>query len=146
MSHVHIGRLSRIRDQSDAARLALESTINRWNSPEIQQSMQNVSFNAITFALSEIEVTYQVRLFSEFESILREYLVDDLGIRINDKTGVATVINRVTSRLKIESAIHIGAQNVRQNRNKIVHYAGRTVTTLSFVDAMSALNRYLVRL
>jgi len=91
---------------------------------------------------SNLEATYIVRLFTTFESMLRDFLPRPHPNQ-PDRRSAYDLINRAASRLQIPAVTKDEAQQVREYRNRAVHQGGTAVTALLFSDALAALNRFL---
>jgi len=110
-----------------------------------EKDFRDLKFLQVREAAANIEVTYIVRLFSVFESILR----DILPVRISglpDRRSVYDLINRSASKWRIPAGIRDDAHNVREFRNLTVHQNNANAPLLLFADAIAALNRFLGRM
>ena len=89
-----------------------------------------MSKSQVNAALNKVEQTYLIRLFSEFEAMLKAY----------------ALINKAAKRQRANvpdnkrDAVHL----VREYRNVVVHAQGGGTAAVSFRQALSALNQYLV--
>jgi hypothetical protein len=99
-----------------------------------------VEFLDLLVARDALEGTYIVRLFSEFETALREYL-RFRGLRLPASTEA--LINKVRDLKNIGSRIAAAAHTVREYRNALVHHRLTTVAPLTVVAVRSTLCRYL---
>ena len=68
---------------------------------------------------ANLEATYLVRLFAEFETGLKDYWKN--GLTKNSRTGVRDIIESLSSRFKILDAAKTNAHAVRKYRNRLVH-------------------------
>lgn len=93
-------------------------------------------------AVSNLEATYIVRLFTTFESMLRNFLPRPHPNQ-PDRRSAYDLINRTASRLRIPAAVRDEVQQVREYRNRAVHEGGTAVTAILLADALAALNRFL---
>lgn len=91
-------------------------------------------------ALHRLEATYIIRLFSEFEGILRDHWALTRKARVPNR--VETLIDRLGSgrRFAIERS---KAHQVQYYRNALVHQDASSVTAITFGDARRALNRFI---
>jgi hypothetical protein len=95
--------------------------------PEIEL----VRFSHLRGAVANLEVTYIIRAFSEFEGLLYDHLAArHPGVRIPRTTEA--LVNRVALRERIPDPIREAAQRVREYRNSIVHRRAARVPPLSF--------------
>ncbi len=143
MSRVLIRNLAAIQQEFEAARAALSYAEKQWSQATEDALLKGVSKSQVTAALGKVEQTYLTRLFSEFEGTLRAYLNkrrETIPPRAYD------IINKVAKRQRANvpddkrDAVHL----VREYRNAIVHDQGSGATAVSFDQALSALNQYLV--
>jgi hypothetical protein len=145
VSYLHLQQLATVDDEYAAATAATTYMARVWhelgNIPEISL----VRLSHVRVALDNLEVTYIIRLFSEFEALLHDHLGTGYPGRRIPRTAEA-LVNRVALRERIPDPIRDAAQAVRDYRNVIVHRRTAGGATLSFGQAMAALNRYLARL
>jgi hypothetical protein len=90
-----------------------------------------------------LEGTYLIRMFAEFETGVRSYW---RTIRPNARTPVETMLDRVGDRCEIPVDVIRGAQAVREYRNKLVHDRDQEVEAVTIGDARSHLATYFARL
>ena len=142
MSRILIRNLAGVRQEFEAARAALFYTEKQWSLAVDDITLKGVTKGHVSGALSKVEQTYLIRLFSEFEGMLRSYLQERREIL----PGKAyDLINKVAKRQRANvpdakrDAVHL----VREYRNAVVHDQGRSAA-VDFDQALSALNQYLV--
>ncbi len=87
-----------------------------------------------------LEATYLVRLFAEFESCLRD-LWRSLGRHSHPST--TDLINALASRLKIRGQVLVDAHKVREYRNMIVHEDAKRLPTIPVSVAIDLLRRFV---
>lgn len=145
MSARLIAQLGSIRDEFTAARGSLEYVGRNWQQLVGEAEFVRSRFSHVREALRNLEATYSIRLFSEFEAILQEHLTTSRpGIRI---PGIAeALINRVATHLRIPNEIRAAAQEVGEYRNSLVHRRVVAARPLGFREALTALNRFLALL
>lgn len=143
MSRVLIRNLAGVRQEFEAARAALFYTEKQWPMAVEDITLKGVTKGHVSGALSKVEQTYLIRLFSEFEGMLRGYLQEKSEI----VPGKAyDLINKVAKRQRANvpdqkrDAVHL----VREYRNTVIHDQGSGAVAVSFDQALSALNQYLV--
>ena len=90
-----------------------------------------------------LEGTYLVRMFAEFETGVRSYW---RTIRPRARTPVESLLSRVGDRCDIPLDVIQGAQTVREYRNKLVHDRDEKVKAVSIADARHRLAMYFARL
>jgi hypothetical protein len=95
--------------------------------------------------MRNLEQTYVVRLFSEFEGILQQRL-SELRRSARVPWNAEDLINGVATRERIADPVRGRAHLVREFRNAVVHPRATPVRDMDFQEAMSALNHFLVLL
>ena len=96
-----------------------------------------------------VELTYFVRLYAEFEGILKDHLATNHPtIMISDKPKVDKLISLVMKAEGFTSdpILRRKMDNVRDYRNSIAHRTRASSPSVTFVDALSSLNKFLARL
>lgn len=145
MSWALVQSLVSVQKEFGAARGALFYADQHWPQVSDDIHLTGVSYGQVVIVLSRVEQTYLTRLFSEFEGMLRTYL--------NSRSEVVPskafdLVNKVAKRQRANvpddkrDAVH----RVREYRNAIVHTPGSGAAGVSFRQALSALNQYLVSL
>ena len=145
MSRILIRNLAEVRQEFEAARAALFYTEKQWSRAVADITLKGVTKGHVSGALSKVEQTYLIRLFSEFEGMLRAYLDKRSEIvppRAYDLINKAAKPRRANVPDNKRDAVHL----VREYRNAIVHDQGSGAVAVSFDQALSALNQYLVSL
>lgn len=135
-------RLGRVRDQAEAAAFVFSHRDRLWGSDPIFYA------SAITAAITlehlrrtadSLELTFVVRVFAEFEAILREFWVSEVR---NTQPDMRTLIDNIAVRRSIVDADRDGAHRIRELRNEIVHDGVRAMP-LTFRECMQGLARYI---
>lgn len=107
--------------------------------------MSGIALRDIQTARTGLERTYQTRLFSEFEQILKQYL----QARGETIPGNAEqLINKVAARKRanIPNDVRDLVHRLRNYRNEFVHAGTHNILPVSFGEALSALNRFVSKL
>lgn len=145
MSRVLIRRLAAVQQELEAARAATSYVEKQWSQATDDATLKGISHSQIIVTLRKLEQTYLTRLFSEFEGMLKAYL-DNKGESVPGKAF--DLINKVAGRRRanVPDEKRDGVHQVREYRNAIVHAHGAGATAVSFRQALSALNQYLVSL
>ena len=139
MSHTRIKRLRSLQTEFDSVHNALIVSTENWNALQDYFARLEQNLAGLRLAQARLEDTYIIRLFSEFEAILREYC-QEIGVAAPYKTE--SLPKRVVARRGISAAIKGGAHDVRNRRNTIVHGNG-AAPAMTFPDALSRLCRFL---
>jgi hypothetical protein len=145
VSHLHIQGLEQIRDEFVATRTALRYVQSTWDLVAGTTQMRLLRYRHLRDAELNLEATYTIRLFSEFEVLLVDHLGTHYPGRRTPQTAEA-LINRVALRTRIPDPIRDAAHVVRAYRNVIVHRRIVPAPARSFREALSALNRFLAPL
>lgn len=142
MSHSQIQQLILIKGEYKAAQASVDYTEREWSRLRWEQGFSRIEFPQVRQATANIEATYIVRLFSVFESVLR----DVLPVRLSsspDRRSVYDLINRAASKWRISAAVRDGAHRIREFRNLAVHQNFLEASLLLFADALAGLNHFL---
>ena len=124
------------------AKASTEYLQGEWSRLHDYLYFKDLELKEVRRTVSNLEATYIVRLFTTFESMLRDFLPRPNPNR-PDRRSAYDLINRAASRLHIPTAIRDEVQQVREYRNQAVHQGGAATKVLLFVDAMAALNHFL---
>lgn len=111
--------------------------------PEALASRDLRPRDAIEFA-ENLEPTYLVRLFAEFESALRDVWAK--GYRRKSEPAVRTLIDSVATRCDVSPTNLEVVHRIREFRNSIVHEGISGSLFVEFSEAKSALGKFLARL
>jgi len=142
MSYLQIQQLILIKGEYGAAQASVDYTEREWSRLRWEQGFNRVEFPQVRQAAANIEATYIVRLFSVFESILR----DVLPVRSSsspDRRSVYDLINRSASKWRISAPVRDETHRVREFRNVTVHQNNAEAAPLLFVDALAGLSHFL---
>jgi hypothetical protein len=145
VSYRHVQQLERVGDEFAAVLAATTYMGRTWNQLGSIPETRLVRFSHIRAAVDNLEVTYSIRLFSEFEALLHDHLSQGHP-RLRIPRTTEALINRVALREHIPDPIRRAAQQVREYRNLIVHRRPTPTPALDFRQVLAALNRFLVRL
>ena len=143
MSRVLIRNFAAVQQEFSAARAALSYAEKQWAQATEDALLKGVSRSQVSAALGKVEQAYLIRLFSEFVAMLKTYL-DSRNETVPSKAY--DLVNKAARRQRANvpddkrDAFHL----VRQYRNAIVHDQGSGAAAVSFRQALSALNQYLV--
>jgi hypothetical protein len=145
VSYRHVQRLAAVRAEYEAAGLALEYLQQTWHQLGGRGRRGSVEFPHIREAALNLEITYLIRIFTEFESLLNRHLAERYPALRMPRTAEA-LINRVALRERIPDPIRAAAQAVREYRNEVVHRRAALGFAPTIEAASAALNRFLARL
>lgn len=141
MSHRLIQRLGDVRDEFEAARSALALTVRQWPVVHREAEVARQTLVAFERAQQNAEATYVVRLFAEFEAVLRNQYPHSRPRRRVPIRSFA-LINGLAAHYRIPGAYVDEVHRIREFRHSIAH-ADPGAPRVTFADALSWLNRYL---
>ncbi len=95
MSEFYIQRLRQVRDEFDALKFALAYINKNWHKNNIFVDSTSIPSKHLDLAERNLEKTYIIRLFSEFEGILLEYSISE-GHSVPEKPGAEWLITKVS--------------------------------------------------
>jgi len=134
--------LARVWDEYWSARFCVKEVLRRLPSDPLllaAETATGLTHARIQRCAANLEVTYVIRLFSEFEAILQEYWEQGLGRSTRPKIRV--LIDRIAAARGMALDHSAEAHDVRGYRNEIVHEGLRT-TRLSFRQCKTSLGRF----
>lgn len=137
MSYLHVQRLVVIANDYLGVRQAVARSL---------QDTRLQDYATLARAEGSLETAYIARLFSEFEGILRAYLMANDPHRRRVPKNIYDVINRVASVWSIPDDIRDEVQEAREYRNSVVHPDGTTRAAIPFSEARSVLSKFLAPL
>lgn len=133
MSHVHVEQLSAVFEEYEEVRGAVTQHL---------RDPSRAGYRNLLRADANLETTYIVRLFVEFEGILRLVLLaHDPRRRVSREAY--NRINRAARLFSIPDPIRDAVHDAREYRNSVVHPGGSRIASLSIRQARSVLNRFL---
>jgi hypothetical protein len=136
--------LQAVRDEYNAAKFSVTITIRGVESAHTffcaPGTGIGISPRELHQCARNLEVTYVLRLYTEFERIMRDFWVH--ARHRKTKPGMEILINRVAAIRNISDPHRDLAHEVRDYRNKIVH-EGQRAAILTFTDCLSRLGRFM---
>src|SRR4051812_6741662 len=132
-------RLKQVEREYQTARLAMDRL--EWDARDDPAVLtQTMSYRDIGLVTGRLEETYLVRLFSEFEAALRQFLrVKRLRVPGNARP----LINRVVDKVRIANRLALDVHRVRDYRNSLVHETEALPASVSIREATSILCGFL---
>lgn len=140
MSHTRIQKLVAVRDEFLAAQAGLRYAIENWPFAGDAMPSQSRDLRHFRGAASNLEATYIIRLFIQFEEELKQRLTE--GNRRVPYTA-ERLINKVALLEHISNDVRDGAHTVRTYRNDLVHSSFTVAVPIQFTNALAALNTFL---
>jgi hypothetical protein len=142
VSYRHVQRLASVGAEFEVAQVALSHLERSWHELGDLRAREGIGLGHVREAARNLEATYIIRLFSEFEGLLYRHLAATYP-RLRVPRTAEALINRVALRERIPDAAREAVQTVREYRNSVVHREAAPVPAQTFQDASAALNRFL---
>ena len=151
MSNYHVERLRAIDTQRKSVRASLAFVLGNWERKNLHAEIQSYTPENFRQAQADLDAVYFVRLYAEFEGLLKDHIVTNhpaAAADLSPKPKVDDVIAAVVKAepISIEVPLRTRIDTVRDFRNSIAHSTRGTVVHVSFEDALSALNAFVARL
>lgn len=148
MSDVYLHRLRRVLGEYEAARGAIAFLLNKWSQQGFSDGSTGLSFPLLEEAALNVERTYFIRLYAEFEGILKDHLLSNHPSRAfaeTERPRVDEVIARVVrvEPLTVNPKLRDKLDRARDYRNSIAHSRRTPVPLVSINDAVAALGKFL---
>jgi hypothetical protein len=96
-------------------------------------------------ASKNLEDVYVVRLFVEFEVLLREFLKAN-HVRLPPRPSARLLIDRVSTRARVEDSTRANAHRAREFRNSVIHHREGQADVLTIRDMTSFACAFVARL
>jgi hypothetical protein len=136
-------RLTQVRNELEAARLALARAQRAIADGEaFPGSGSAVKPSHVDQCARHVELTYLLRLFAEFEGILRDYWAVARPAARRRRTNMEILLNRVAILCTVPYDTLQGAHQVREYRNLLTHHH-REALPISFLECKSRLGTFL---
>ncbi len=149
MSSVYIQRMRGVQAEYGAVTTTLSFFEQHQKEQQITQQKGTLTPRDFVRAELNLEATYFIRLYAEFEGVLKDHLTTNHPhVKVPEKPKVDWLLNRVLQleELSLEQPLRMRLDAVRDYRNSITHRGRRVILRVSFADALSALNTFLARL
>jgi hypothetical protein len=135
--------LRRVRDELDSGRFAISHVLAEWNrNPKILADALRGGFteSELRRCAMNLEITYVLRLFSEFEATLRDYWAH--GLKRSTEPGMLDLMESVASSRSVPGDDLTLAHQIREYRNDVIHESLRDAR-FDFPSCLRAFGRYL---
>lgn len=149
MSSTYIRRLRGVQTEFEAAKQALAYVERHWQQQIIYQEVPRLSPRDFAQASHNIEQTYFIRLYAEFEGVLKDHLTTNHPfVKVPDKPVIDWLIRRTVQAetLTVHPALRLKLDAVRNYRNAIAHHGRGSTPAITLVAALSTLNTFLAKL
>ncbi len=135
-------RIKNVEREHAATRLATERLLqDAGTDPSVLT--RDVRLRDVDHAAANLEGTYIVRLFAEFETGLRLYWI---GVRGSDPPRTRDLLEGAAAMRGIPHDVLAGAHAVREHRNGLVHERDESSDSISLPVARSRLCKFFARL
>jgi hypothetical protein len=146
MSGEEVEQLRSILNEFQAANKALDILETTWAVLHVRIDPTITTLDHVQNALENLEATYIVRIFAEFETILRNTPRPQRFRGRQLPTRTRDLITRVASDQSIPDITRDKADNVRRLRNAIVHDSSEPYEIVTIEEALRYLSRFVAKL
>src|SRR5205809_1040402 len=113
-------KLDEVRDEFDAVRLTLAHALHGYqNKTDLWRNLGKVTLHDLEVSVDNLPITYFLRLFAEFEGILRDYWVNGRGRSTSPR--MMDLMNSIAAYCFIGNDDLADAHEVREYRNHVIH-------------------------
>jgi hypothetical protein len=139
-----IARLQAVEDEYRVLKVAIELLRAQLAGTPDLLSARGIERRSFEQSVQNLEATFVVRLFAEFETGLRE--VWRRAWQRASRPGTAQLLKSVAGRCRISTDWLDAADAVRKYRNAIVHEEDEAAPAIPALTAAESLRRFLSRL
>jgi len=118
-------RLKSVQDELEAARFSVGAT-SRAARADVTVLAEPIKPTPLRDCASNLELTYLLRLFAEFEAVVRDFWASARPSRRRRRTRMEVLMNRVAIECRIPADVLQKAHEVREYRNAAVHDRDRS--------------------
>ncbi len=135
-------KLTDVYDEYQAARQSLGVTLRavQSNSKFYLHPGQGTTLHDLKQCAANLEITYLLRLFAEFEAVLRDYFSN--GWKHQTRPRMEHLMNAIGTHCKAVADDLYDAHEVRNYRNNVIHNHLRD-PLLNFAECRSRLGRFV---
>jgi hypothetical protein len=133
----------RVREEFYAAGFAANHILTQWNEDPrvIEKARQaQITDSELKRCKDNLEITYALRLFAEFEGVLRDYW--NMGIKKKSRPDMQPLMESIARRRGMIDDDLYAADEIREFRNKIIHENLRS-PRFDFPQCVRALGKYI---
>ncbi|MGI4788417.1 MAG: hypothetical protein ACRYFS_06150 [Janthinobacterium lividum] len=149
MSDSYIVRLRAIRLEFESARQAISYVQRNWQKYDIYAELSHLKPINFEQAGVRVEQAYFIRLYAEFEGILKDHFATNLPLsKVPDKPKIDWLISQIAKAemFTIDPKLRVKMDEIRNYRNSIAHRTRAVVPAVTLTDALSRLNTFLAKL
>ena len=135
--------LTRISDEFAAGQFATRKILALWNEHvriPLEAKAAGVTEGMLQRAASNLEITYLVRLFADFEGILRDYWENGMGR--TTEPPMQQLLDAIAADRTMNAADLAAAHAIREFRNDVIHESLR-LRRYTFAFCVRCLGSYL---
>jgi hypothetical protein len=141
---VRIGRMVAVELEYRAATRAVGLLMNHLEDDPNYLEPDKLRYRDAVRLNSNLEATYLIRLFAEFEAGLRDYWRH--GLVRDTKPPMADLVSAIGTSRSVPQDVIEAAHQVRETRNSLVHEGGEGGAALPLSESKSRLCKYFCRL
>jgi hypothetical protein len=138
--YVYLARVKAVEVEYQAMRFAASFTLEAVRR-DVGLFRGGLKTSDLELASSELEATYIIRLFAEFETCLRTYWRDVRGTDPPSRTR--DLLDGVAARCKVATEVSGKAHAVREFRNSLIHERLSETEEVTIREARSCLCHFL---
>jgi hypothetical protein len=135
-------RLKQIENNYRVARLALTRLEAETGRDSMNATRAGLRSRDVGRCLQELEPTFVVRLFAEFEATTRHFWRGIQPAATHRPRTIKWILARLAARFKVGCTVLDRANDVRRYRNYLVHQEATPQERLSIENCRSFLNRF----
>jgi hypothetical protein len=142
MSEIYSKRLRNIFDEYNASKIALSVAFIHFDSPTVSRSIGDVTKHQIKASIDHLDNTFIVRLFAEFEGILKDHLKDNSLLPKDEKNVKIDYLISKVYRLEkktMDPKLRSKFEDLRAYRNGIAHRNSSSFAPIKMEIALNIL-------
>jgi hypothetical protein len=134
--------LRRVHDELNSGHFAIAHVLATWHTPRVHSAVVQTGHThaQLLRCYANLEMTFILRLFTQFEATLRDYWL--VGMGRTTEPGMFDLMEGIAASRSINRADLALAHGVRDFRNHLTHEIERT-PRLDFSTCACRLGRYL---
>ena len=142
-------RLRAVDTQRRSVAASLTFIVGNWERQNLRVEIEGHTPENFRRAQAELDATYFVRLYAEFEGLLKDHLATNHpAVVLPQKPKVDAVLSAVVKAesISIEAPLRARLDAVRDFRNSVAHSTRTGMVRVSFEDALHALTTFAAKL
>lgn len=146
MSDFYVRKMAQVQSEHDALLGSLQYVQRQWQKQNLSATISNVTFADIERLRGAADEILFIRLFSQFEGILKENLSQHhSSLTLTEDIRAVDLINRAAQRQTpaVSALLREKVHEVRRYRNFLVHPGGITLPVVTFTVALARLSKFV---